>query len=261
MSAISSRLGLAPHACIAVVGAGGKTALCWQLIQEARQRHQKVIFTTTTKIWQPSASVFDVNLTHTSVADTLHALTHQFQNWDSACLMGAATDWQGNQPIVHSSMPVVATKRSGIDPADICALHTALPEIIFIVEADGARNLPLKAPADNEPVIPACVNIVCVLANLDAIGQPLDERTVHRSERFAQLTGLALGAPITPEALLHLLTHPAGGLKGIPTGARTIAVLTQRHATTTHPATALLASTLIQHGYQDAITLSVGFRA
>jgi probable selenium-dependent hydroxylase accessory protein YqeC len=48
-------LGISAGACIAVVGAGGKTTLCWRLVQELASLGQRAIFTTTTKIWQPPA--------------------------------------------------------------------------------------------------------------------------------------------------------------------------------------------------------------
>jgi probable selenium-dependent hydroxylase accessory protein YqeC len=71
---------------------------------------------------------------------------------------------------------------------------------------------------------------VCVLASLDAVGRPLDDQTVHRAARAAQLVGARLADPITPTMLINLLTHPEGGLKGIPAAARRAAVLTRRAA-------------------------------
>ncbi len=92
--------------------------------------------------------------------------------------------------------------------------------ISFLVEADGARGRWIKAPADYEPVIPPCADVVCVVANLDAIGRPLDGRVAHRAERIAELTGASLGDAVTPELIVDLLSHPEGGFKGIPAGAR-----------------------------------------
>ncbi len=247
---ISSLIGVGPYSCIAVVGAGGKTALCWQLIQETRQRHQRVLFTTTTKIWEPAPSAFDVCLTHNSMPDTLQALAKP--HWQTACLMGSATDMHSTQRIADSYMPVITTKRNGIDPDELCAIHATLADSLVIIEADGARNLPLKAPGEMEPVIPRCTDIVCVMASLNAIGQPLNDHTVHRPAQYSRLTGLELNAPITLDAVLNLLTHPAGGLKGIPNHARTIAVLTQRTASQPDPATQHLLERLVQRGYDSA---------
>ncbi len=65
------------------------------------------------------------------------------------------------------------------------------------------------------------------MAGLSGLGRPLTEEYVHRPEIFARLSGLAPGETITPEALLRVLTHPAGGLKNIPPQARRFVLLNQ----------------------------------
>jgi probable selenium-dependent hydroxylase accessory protein YqeC len=107
----------------------------------------------------------------------------------------------------------------------------------------------LKAPGEAEPVIPPCADLVCVVANLDAIGRPLDARVAHRPERIARLTGAEPGAPITPELVVTLLAHPAGGLKGIPAQARAVAVLTREDESRPHPAAAPIAQALLARGF------------
>jgi molybdenum cofactor cytidylyltransferase len=71
------------------------------------------------------------------------------------------------------------------------------------------------------------VDIVVVVVGLSGLGQPLDSTWVHRPELFADLSGLSLGEPVTPSALVKLLTNPRGGLKSIPAGARRIVLLNQ----------------------------------
>ena len=97
----------------------------------------------------------------------------------------------------------------------------------LLIEADGARGLPLKAPTDDEPPIPEFANAVIAIAGLTGIGQPLDGQHVHRPERFAALSGLGLGAPVTVEAVAQVMTNPKGSLKNIPAGARRAALLNQ----------------------------------
>jgi len=67
----------------------------------------------------------------------------------------------------------------------------------LLIEADGSRQRPLKAPASHEPVIPNWVDTVAVVAGLSALGSPLTEKWVHRPERFAALSGLSPGEIIT----------------------------------------------------------------
>ncbi len=97
----------------------------------------------------------------------------------------------------------------------------------LLIEADGSRQLPVKAPAAHEPVIPTFVDTVVVLAGLSALGKPLSPQTVHRPEEFARLSGLSSGDVIDAGALRRVLVHPEGGLKGIPPGARRILLLNQ----------------------------------
>ena len=59
-----------------------------------------------------------------------------------------------------------------------------------LVEADGSRQLPLKAPAVSRQVI-------CVVG-ASGFGKPIQE-SVHRLERFCALTGAAASDPVTPE--------------------------------------------------------------
>jgi molybdenum cofactor cytidylyltransferase len=87
--------------------------------------------------------------------------------------------------------------------------------------------LPLKAPADHEPAVPAFVDTVVVSAGLSGLGTPLDGEHVHRPAQFGQLAGLAAGAPVRADALARVLAHPQGGRKGIPSGVRRIALLNQ----------------------------------
>ena len=253
---IQALIGADSGSCIAVVGAGGKTTLCWRLIQEARQHDQRVLFTTTTKIWEPAPHAFDLSVPHQTVAQTLRTL--QASRWRTAGVFGdgASAGIINHQPVANSWMPVITTKRSGLSGEDICQLRQALPDVCFVIEADGARGLMLKAPGADEPVIPACADFVCVLAQLDALGRPLNAQTVHRAERFAHLTGLAHGAPITPAAMIAALTHPLGGLKSIPTHARAIAVLTQTDSSAPHPAAHAIMQALVKHGYQRALNLA-----
>jgi molybdenum cofactor cytidylyltransferase len=96
-----------------------------------------------------------------------------------------------------------------------------------LIEADGARLRPLKAPADHEPAIPAGTQQVAVCAGLGAIGKPLTHEWVHRSDRFSQISGIEIGSLITPESIQSVLTSEVGGLKNIPVDADRSVVLTQ----------------------------------
>ena len=214
---------------IAVVGAGGKTTVCWRVVQAAVARGQRVIFTTTTKIWQPAPQAFDVMLLAPDLTQALLQLQGR-TDWRSACVVAGAdpaaaeigflteTRFLERDSVTH--MPVLPHKMLGYAPDVICAALAHSPSHCqWVIEADGARGALLKAPAAHEPMIPACVDGVVVVANRDVIGQPLAGPRVHRPEIVARLAGLALGEVITPQAFMRVITHSQGGLKRLPPNA------------------------------------------
>jgi molybdenum cofactor cytidylyltransferase len=97
----------------------------------------------------------------------------------------------------------------------------------LLIEADGARQRPLKAPGAEEPQVPQFVENVVVLAGMKGLGRPLDDLSVHRSAIFASLSGLQNNTSITADSVARVLTDAHGGLKGVPARARRIAFLNQ----------------------------------
>ena len=70
-----------------------------------------------------------------------------------------------------------------------------------LVEADGAKTLPLKAHAEHEPVIPACAGRTVCMVGVDGLGAPVSQ-TCHRPQRFAQLAGVSVDDAVTPDAVV-----------------------------------------------------------
>jgi probable selenium-dependent hydroxylase accessory protein YqeC len=106
-------------------------------------------------------------------------------------------------------------------------LARQLPQVTWLVEADGAKGRLLKAPAEHEPVIPGGAARVVIVAGMEAIGELLDARTVHRPKIAARLLGISLGTVITPDLFANLIGHTFGGLKAIPSHAEAVVLLTQ----------------------------------
>ena len=77
-----------------------------------------------------------------------------------------------------------------------------------LVEADGAKMLPLKAHAEYEPVIPECTSFVVCVVGIDGVGLPVSE-TCHRPNRFAELAGISQERQVTPEAVAAVLNAEA----------------------------------------------------
>ena len=198
------RPGCAPR--VAFVGAGGKTTA---LFQAARGLSPPVLLTCTA---------------HLAVEQLAFADAHFFEDE-----LPADADFPAARVLVTGPVEGASGRALGVNPATLERLHalSAARRIPLLIEADGSRRLPLKAPASHEPPIPEFVDTVVVVAGLSALGQPLTPETVHRPQIFADLADLRPGAILTPEALTRVLRHPRGGLKNIPAGARRVALLNQ----------------------------------
>ncbi len=194
---------------IAIVGAGGKTSLMFSL---AACASRPVCLTTTTKIAREEGS---------RAANHILFVDFSLSSIDQLRLEKLTLVTNGLNPS--------GDKWLGLSYPEISQLfqNCQQGDTLLIIEADGARRLPLKAPAEYEPVIPDWVSLVIVVVGLSAIGKTLDEEHVFRPERFSEVSGLALGELVRLEHILKMLTHPDGGLKEIPSGCKAIIVFNQ----------------------------------
>ena len=193
----------------AFTGAGGKTTAIFQLARAMmRETLPAVIVTATTHLgaWQ------------TSLADH-HIVATDLKNLEKIQPRGITliTGEIENDRTLPVDQPVLYWLRE----------YSRLHNLPLLIEADGSRQKSLKAPAAHEPPIPEFVDIVITMAGLSAIGKPLTDEHVHRSEFFSQHSGLKIKQPITADAINHMLAHPQGGLKNIPSTARRVALLNQ----------------------------------
>jgi molybdenum cofactor cytidylyltransferase len=222
---LSKALDLTGGETVAFSGAGGKTSAMAALAQELKQ---PVVMTTTTHLggWQ------------TEIAGQHHILSSpdglrdiDFSAVNTTLLTGPLRD---------------TNRLTGLDPVTLDALFALCRERGFslLIEADGARQCPLKAPAEYEPVIPMWVDLVVVIAGLSGLGKPLDAQTVHRPEIFAQLADLEYEEVVRAEHLARVLVSPSGGLKGIPGDARRMLFLNQAETEISQAQGARLASGL-----------------
>lgn len=201
---------------LAAVGAGGKTTLLFQagreMLDEKSGNTRSVVITTTTHLANWQAALADQHV----VVERVEQLIEWGRDIPSGLIVitGTAGDDQRlvglNEELLENLL-------------ELSDRH----ELPLLIEADGARLKPLKAPAEHEPAIPRFVEQVVVCAGMGGIGKPLTAELVHRAERFAELTGMEMGQTITSKALQCLLAHPEGGMKDIPTGAKRMLLLTQ----------------------------------
>jgi probable selenium-dependent hydroxylase accessory protein YqeC len=200
-------LSLESHEIIALTGGGGKTALLFALAKELQQRGSKVITTTTTKIFEP---------------DHEQAPSLVIEADQEKAMASVKEELLRNGHVTFAAHRFPEGKIGGVAPQLIGRMAQELSVDYIIVEADGALRLPLKAPGDQEPVIPSATTLLIPIVGIDAVGKPLNEEIAFRPERIAELTGTKLGDPITPHLIASLIVHPQGLCKGVPPEARII---------------------------------------
>ncbi|HSA82475.1 MAG TPA: selenium cofactor biosynthesis protein YqeC [Geminicoccaceae bacterium] len=103
----------------------------------------------------------------------------------------------------------------GVGGEQIARLHADGGFAVTLVKADGARMRWLKAPREDEPVLPAGVASLLPVVSAKALGQPLDQASAHRVERVAAVTGAAIGEPLRPAHLARLLASAEGSLQRV----------------------------------------------
>ncbi len=192
---------------MAFVGAGGKTTALFRL---ARELPSPVVVTTSTHLgeWQIPA------------ADSHVVFNSQSQ------LKGALEEMQG---VTLVTGPLMRERAGPLGEHALAWLSDFCKErgIPLLVEADGARQKPLKAPESHEPNLPQFIEQVAVVVGLKGLDQRLSAEVVHRPERFASLSGIALGEVITTTGLVRFLLDEQGGLKNQPSNARRVVLINQ----------------------------------
>lgn len=210
VNSLRAVLSLSPREHIALVGAGGKTSLMFALAQELGKKGKRVITSTTTKVYHEQAleaprAVY--------IADS--------RSWMDQLREGLA---QGGHVFVGRCV-LESGKVDGIHPSVCDELFLGREADYVLVEGDGASGLPVKAPAEHEPLIPASATKVVAVLGLEGVGRPLSAESVFRPEAFKKLTGLQSGEPMTPTVLSKLFLHSEGLFRRTPPSAVRIAFL------------------------------------
>ncbi len=219
---------------IAIVGGGGKTTTLFML---ARQIPGLVWVTTTTHL---GTDQLDYTAQHFIIGEPGEIDVPRLKSKRTTLITGLFTPddrVKGPEPEVMDEIARIADRE----------------QVSLLVEADGARCHPIKAPAEHEPVIPGWAQTVIVMAGLSVLEKPLNSDWVHRPERFEMLTGLHQGEVITMEFVAAMLVSPLGGLKGIPVNARTIALLNQADDANTNLLAASAVEKILDGGYDRVV--------
>jgi probable selenium-dependent hydroxylase accessory protein YqeC len=207
---LTEALGIKAREVISLVGAGGKTTLMFRLAKELSLRGKKVVTTTTTKILEPASgetgSLF-VDSDEERIKDFVRSHLDQYDH------------------ITIAREKLESGKLKGVSPNLVDEIFHSQGIDAVIIEADGAAGRPVKAPRENEPVIPTSTTLIVAILGVDGLGMKLSEENVFQPERVSKITGVPMGERLTDEAMAILVTHPEGIFKGTPSSSRVVAFL------------------------------------
>ncbi len=203
-------LALGPKELISLVGGGGKTILMFRLAKEFLVNGKRVVTTTTTKIFEPSQEETPFLL----VEEDERKIKRQF-----VLLL------EKYQHLTIAAKRIGSGKLRGLSPDLISELWQENEVDGWIVEADGAKRKPLKAPREDEPVVPYSTTLIIGLLGLDGLDKELNEENAFQVDRISQITDTPKGGRITEDTYLRLVLHPEGLFKGSPPGARKVVFL------------------------------------
>jgi probable selenium-dependent hydroxylase accessory protein YqeC len=195
----------AQRGIVCAVGAGGKKSLLYRL---AALHPGRVGITTTAHI-QPFPDSLDARVVIGPPGSLIQAVK------DAAA---------ASRRVAYACLAVGANRYAGLPPALVAQAHRCGGFDATLVKADGARMRWIKAPAENEPMLPPGCDLVLPLVSARAMGKPLSDTIAHRIDRLSAVTGAHPGDVLTPLHLARLLACGQGSLQGAA-GARVIPVI------------------------------------
>lgn len=220
---LAEALGVMRGDVVAFTGAGGKTSAMLQLGYELAADGWRVLATTTTRISAQELEFFPcVVQWNPTLLNEKYRLIE---------LLDA------NQ-FVFVYQTVKDGKAIGIDPTITRLLIDSVNSDVLLIEADGSRRLPLKAPYENEPVIPKDTTLSVPVAGLDAIDKDFNENQVYNIQPIIDRYGFGYDMSIVPAWLAQIVRDKDFGLKGIPDTSRVMVLLnkTTTNAMSLNPA-------------------------
>lgn len=232
-------LDLAGRELICLAGAGGKTTLMWALAGELSLAGQRVIVTTTTHIIRPSGEVILEPDPKALLAKT-----------EGVPLPGQTLTLAGGQ-----NPSVGGLKLSGLEPETVDLLWNRGAAEYILVEADGSKRRPIKAPREREPVIPIETTVLVGVIGLSALDREADEEVIFGFDRFREITGIRPGERIGPDHAAALILHDQGLFKSAPPEARKVVFLNQTESEKTRTAALDTIAILGRNGFRARVVL------
>jgi probable selenium-dependent hydroxylase accessory protein YqeC len=173
---------------ISLVGAGGKTRLMYLMAKYCTQNGMRVLVSTTTHIMKPQDGTYVDN-----------DIERARKLWNNGKYVTVGQSAENGK----LSMLDEARLFEYINEADITFL-----------EADGSKHMPIKVPAENEPVILDKSDIVIALCAVTCLGKPLKE-VCFRQNQAERLLCKNSSEIIEKSDIVKILTSKTGSCKNV----------------------------------------------
>ena len=193
---------------VAFVGAGGKTAALVGLGYELLDLGWRILATSTCPVPLEQLRLFPHAMPyHAKPQDISEALSqHGF------VFLYESIEGQRVYP------PTIESTKDFVDTVD---------SDVFLVEADYAEGLPLKAPFAYEPKIPHDASLVVPIVSLSAVDKPLNNQHIYNAAAIIEKFGFIENAEIRSPWLAQVLRDEEMGLRAVPQNARVVPFVNQ----------------------------------
>ncbi|EJO5348641.1 putative selenium-dependent hydroxylase accessory protein YqeC [Clostridium botulinum] len=188
---ISNILNLQKGDVLSIVGAGGKTSFMLNLAEDLRFNN-KVLLTTTTKIYTPNESLYDF-----MCIGEKNSYIYDYTNENGVYVYGK---------YINEDNKLVGFNKKFLDKKFKYFDYS-------ILESDGSKGKSIKGWRQNEPVI--CKNTSKTIGILDitCIGKIINNINVHRVNYFTKISNGNLNEKISIPMISSLITNPLGLFK------------------------------------------------
>jgi probable selenium-dependent hydroxylase accessory protein YqeC len=173
---------------ISIVGAGGKTTLMFLMAKYCADNGMKVLVSTTTHIMKPTDGSYVDN-----------DIDKAKKLWNNGNYVTVGLD----APNGKISMLPQTKLDEFINEADITFL-----------EADGSKHMPIKVPAEKEPVIIEKSDIVIAVCGMTCLGMPLKD-VCFRLNQAEVFLGKSPTENIDVSDIAKILTSENGSRKNV----------------------------------------------
>jgi len=220
-------IGIAKGDIVSIIGSGGKTTLL-RALSKTMAKDLKVAALTTTKIFYPKREDY---------TEVFVGLKKTPFHIDKPGVYYFANEYSGDK-LSGLSMELYSEIKRTTD--------------IMIIEADGSAGKPLKGWEEYEPVIVDATTITIGIIPITAIGQRIDNDTIHRLPLFLKLIDGQRGEVINRQHLVDIINHRDGLFK-YAEGKRVLYI-----SQADHEAARLMAEDIIPEVKEDINKIMIG---